>query len=98
MKMQTIFPTLSGFLLASPKSNDEPKNHSDGIKKLTKTTFIIPKLNQNLDKKNNYLSFFKNQPNISFQEGENFALHLEFDTHQQEKIKEFDKLPLKLFY
>ena len=93
---ENYLPSTFRLPFVSPKSNDEPKNHSNGIKNLTKTTFIIPKLNQNNE--NNYLSFFKNQSNISFQEGEQFALHLEFDNHTQQKSKEFKTLSLKLFY
>ena len=93
---ENYLPSTFRLPFVSPKSNDEPKNHSNGIKNLTKTTFIIPKLHQNNE--NNYLSFFKNQSNISFQEGEQFALHLEFDNHTQQKSKEFKTLSLKLFY
>ena len=98
VETKSYFPSTFRLPFVSPKENNEPKNHSNGMKRLTKAIFFIPNLNQHINIQNTYLSFFENQDSISFQEGEKFMLHLEFDNKVQKKIKQFEKLPLKLFY
>lgn len=75
------------------KKLDEPINHKNGIKKLTKAIFnmseidfksIISEIN-----KNSIIEFVKSSEN---------QLILEFDDRKQGKIKEFESLYLKIYY
>ncbi len=76
------------------KAHNEPINHLNGIRKLTKSEFEIP-----LDKdEKGFKTYFQSSKNISFKNGERNRLTLEFDHKIQKKVIEFKELNLIIKY
>ncbi|WP_405207359.1 hypothetical protein [Aquimarina sp. LLG6339-5] len=76
------------------KENNEPIEHLNGIKSLTKVEFEI----QTDSEKTNFENAFKNVENIEFTKSNGLSLTLEFDKNAQGKTKEFSELNLKITY
>ncbi len=76
------------------KENNEPMEHRNGIKNLTKAEFEI----QTDYLKTEFSGFFENIDNIKFTKSNSSSLTLEFDNNTQGKTKEFSELNLKIKY
>ena len=76
------------------KANNEPKEHANGIKNLTKVEFEIG----DDFRKTDFEDFFKDVENITFSKGNRKHLTLEFDNKTQGKEKEFLELNLTIKY
>ncbi len=76
------------------KKNNEPIEHLNGIKSLTKVEFKT----QTDSKKIDFEDAFKNVENIKFTKSDSLSLILEFDNIAQGKVKEFPELDLKIKY
>lgn len=76
------------------KPHDEPIEHLNGIKLLTRAEFEIKMEIE----KTEFESYFKNVESIKFSKGNHANLILEFDNNVQGKIKEFSELNLKIRY
>lgn len=76
------------------KKNNEPIEHLNGIKSLTKVEFKT----QTDSKKIDFEDAFKNIENIKFTKSDSLSLILEFDNIAQGKVKEFPELDLKIKY
>ena len=76
------------------KKSNEPIEHLNGIKSLTKVEFKT----QTDSKKIDFEDAFKNVENIKFTKSDSLSLILEFDNIAQGKVKEFPELDLKIKY
>ncbi|WP_345890681.1 hypothetical protein [Croceivirga thetidis] len=76
------------------KENNEPIEHLNGIKSLTKVEFETQIGRQKTD----FEDAFKNVENIEFTKSDSLNLILEFDNSAQGKVKEFLELDLKIRY
>ncbi|QLG45289.1 VOC family protein [Costertonia aggregata] len=76
------------------KENNEPIEHLNGIKSLTKVEFETQKDSE----KAGFKDAFKNVENVRFTESDGLNLILEFDNNAQGKIKEFSGLNLTVKY
>lgn len=74
------------------KKHNEPIEHRNGIKSLTKAEFEIPNGNTVFER------YFNKIENIKFGKGKSANLILEFDNNVQGRIKEFSELNLKIKY
>ncbi|MBL7839676.1 MAG: VOC family protein [Cyclobacteriaceae bacterium] len=75
------------------KNESEPKNHTNGIRSLTKVTF-----NHKPIETEEFLHYFKGQPNIVFSTSNDYGLTLTFDNNQQQKKRIFEDLRLTIEY
>ncbi|HAS38860.1 MAG TPA: hypothetical protein DCS93_00205 [Microscillaceae bacterium] len=73
---------------------DEPRQHSNHLKKLTKATFGVDFTKINPD----FIHQFENAPMVNFTENTYPYLWLEFDHHQQGQSKNFQDLALTILY
>jgi hypothetical protein len=76
------------------KKNNEPIEHLNGIKSLTKVEFKTRTDSKKID----FEDAFKNVENIKFTKSDSLSLILEFDNIAQGKVKEFPELDLKIKY
>lgn len=76
------------------KAHNEPTNHNNGIRKLTKAEFEIS-LNKG---EKEFKSYFQSNENIDFKNGQQNHLTLEFDNKNQKKEIEFNELNLTIKY
>jgi hypothetical protein len=74
------------------KKTDEPISHKNEINMLTKTEFKIPFT------ENEFTMFFKNEPNIKFDNCNEINLILTFDKNRNGKEMKFKSLPLTIRY
>ncbi len=72
---------------------DEPRNHKNGINKLTKAVFNLPEIDFK-----SIISEINENPNIEFIQSSENQLILEFDNRKQGKTKQFECLNLKIYY
>lgn len=77
---------------SNSSKTEEPLNHQNNIKTLTKVCFGIKKLNSS------YVDFFNNSNFVFFEKSESSYLKLEFDNKKSNKIKKFDTIPLTIKY
>jgi hypothetical protein len=75
------------------KKETEPKNHKNGIKRLTKVNFNYK--NSQTDK---YLDFFSGESNIDFTISEDYGMTLTFDNNKQGQREYFVDLKLTIEY
>ncbi|MFN7260871.1 MAG: VOC family protein [Chryseotalea sp. WA131a] len=75
------------------KNEKEPKNHKNGIKRLTKVNFNYK--NSQTDK---YLNFFSEESNIDFTVSEDYGMTLTFDNNKQGHREYFAGLKLTIEY
>lgn len=76
------------------KEHNEPIEHRNGIKSLTRATFEIATDNGNTE----YEGYFKNIENIVFNKSNRTILILEFDHNIQRKSKKFPQQNLEIEY
>ncbi|MGS2727540.1 hypothetical protein ACU8DI_13095 [Psychroserpens sp. BH13MA-6] len=76
------------------KINNEPTNHNNGIRKLTKARFEI-KINK---RENVFKTYFQRSENIDFKSSQRNHLTLEFDNNGQKKEISFKELNLTIKY
>ncbi len=76
------------------KENNEPIEHLNGIKSLTKVEFKTLTDSEKTD----FEDAFKNVENIEFTKSDGLNLILEFDNSAQGKVKEFPELDLTIKY
>lgn len=77
-----------------PKRNEtEPKDHSNGIRRLTKVNFHYRNSGTS-----QYVDYFQNESNIDFTASEDYGLTLTFDHHKQGKKISFTDLKLIIEY
>ena len=86
-------PWIFRFPTNRKKKAEEPKNHKNGIQKLTKAIFNLTDINF----RNEILEINKNSI-IQFVPHTNNLLLLEFDNGRQSKTKVFDRLNLRIDY
>jgi hypothetical protein len=75
------------------KNEKEPKNHKNGIQRLTKVNFNYK--NSQTDK---YLNFFSEESNIDFTVSEDYGMTLTFDNNKQGHREYFADLKLTIEY
>lgn len=75
------------------KNDSEPKNHSSGIKKLSKVEFLCKELDNN-----KFIQKFQNSENIKFSNSNENWLILTFDNGLQKKERIINSLRLTLKY
>jgi hypothetical protein len=84
------------FRLASSgpsKYPNEPRNHPVGLQQLTRATFGIPAAG--ID---DFVTFFRQHPQVAFETSPKPSLTLEFDHHKQGKSQHFEALGLSIAY
>lgn len=75
------------------KNETEPKNHKNGIKRLTKVNF-----NYNDSQVDKYLDYFKAESNIEFTTSNDNGIILTFDNNRQREKRTFEDLNLTIEY
>lgn len=76
------------------KAHNEPTNHNNGIRKLTRVEFETP-LNKD---ENGFKYYFERTGNIDFKSTSRNHLNLEFDDFSQKKVMELKELNLTIKY
>lgn len=80
--------------LAGPKKTlDEPIDHVNGVRKLTKALFEIP-----TKEETEFTSILEGNAAVEFHQGSKNTLTLEFDKGRNGQIKKFDRLNLVIRY
>lgn len=80
--------------LAVPKKQNEPIDHTNGIRKLTKAVFEI----HTKEVSTEFASLLEANAAVEFHQSSRNALTLEFDNGRKRKIEKFDRLNLVISY
>jgi len=76
------------------KAHNEPTEHNNGIRKLTRTQFEVPLNNEDKE----FTNYFLGNENIVFKNSNRNHLTLEFDNFSQKKSMELEALNLTINY